>query len=98
MVTTLKGSTRLRSASQPFSPGVSGLTCGPLVKRLYQFMGGAQGGKLCFAFAASAVSAFPASTSAPFVGQGAADVFAFWLCIFGCGASGSCGCAAAVSV
>ncbi len=36
MVMALKGSTTLRTASQAFSFGVSGLTCGPLKKRAYQ--------------------------------------------------------------
>ena len=44
MVMTLKGSTTLRVASHAFSRGVSGLTCGPLVKRTYQLGGGGQGG------------------------------------------------------
>jgi hypothetical protein len=33
MVMALKGSVTLRNASQPFSLGVIGFTCGPLVKR-----------------------------------------------------------------
>jgi len=40
MVMMLKGSTTLRMASQPFSLGVRGLTCGPSRKREYQLMMG----------------------------------------------------------
>ena len=40
MVTALKGSTTLRTASQRFSFGVIGFTCGPLVKRSYQLISG----------------------------------------------------------
>jgi hypothetical protein len=32
----LNGSRKLRAANQPLSPGVSGLSCGPSVKRWYQ--------------------------------------------------------------
>ena len=38
MVTALKGSTTLRAASQRFSLGVIGFTCGPLVNRIYQLI------------------------------------------------------------
>src|ERR1700728_399484 len=37
-VMTLKGSITFLVASQPFSRGVSGFTCGPFSKRIYQLM------------------------------------------------------------
>jgi hypothetical protein len=93
----LKGSTTLRTASQPFSLGVSGLTCGPLVKRIYQLIvdWGGQGAGFGTGWA-PAGGGFPAaggiaSEAALTAGQGRVAGAAAGAGVRGCGASGSDG-------
>src|SRR5271166_5154708 len=77
MVRVLKGSTTLRAASQSFSLGAIGFTCGPLANRIYQLVGcwGGQGAG-CVAFTGW-VADWPLAPSGAFAAAGAEGVAAF---------------------